>query len=450
MTSDRDNRSERLAFLEIDQDTRDALASVRPIIEAALPKIVAGFYAHLRRHPQMMQLFRDESRVAHARSAQQEHWLNMFHGRFDDSYFASVRRIGMAHSKIGLEPRWYIAGYTYTLSRMHDVLSRALIRTFRPGESRAQMARVLRAVNQAVMLDMDLAISIYLEENDAKHRRHLAEITQTFDKTVGGVVEIVSAASTELTATADTMAETASSATQRSTAVAAAAEQAAANVQTVAAAAEELTNSIGEIGRQVTESATIAGRAVTDAQQTNQKVQDLTKAAERIGEVVKLITEIASQTNLLALNATIEAARAGDAGKGFAVVASEVKSLANQTAHATEEIRVQVQEIQTATRDAAGALGGIQATIRSMDQIASMIAAAVQEQTAATQEIARNVQQAASGTQEVTSNISGVKEAVDETGHAARQTRDSAASLAQQSQILRDEVSKFLRSIMAA
>ncbi len=186
---------------------------------------------------------------------------------------------------------------------------------------------------------------------------------------------------------------------------------------------EELSSSISEISRQVTQSATIADNAVAEARRTDATVQALAEGAQKIGDVVTLIQTIAAQTNLLALNATIEAARAGEAGRGFAVVATEVKSLATQTASATEEIAAQVGQIQVATRDAVDAVRGIGTTIEEISRIAAAIAAAVEEQSAATREIARNVQQASDGTNQVSSNIAGVRQAAKETGTAASGAR---------------------------
>ena len=200
---------------------------------------------------------------------------------------------------------------------------------------------------------------------------------------------------------------------------------------------------------QVTESAKIAQEAVTEAERTNETVQALAANATKIGEVVQLIKDIAGQTNLLALNATIEAARAGDAGKGFAVVASEVKSLANQTAKATEDIGQQIADIQTATESTVTAIGGIGKTIENINEIATGIASAVEEQGAATDEISRNVQQAAAGTQEVTSNISGVTTAAQESGEAATQMLQAAGELSKQSEVLGAEVDKFLVEVRA-
>jgi methyl-accepting chemotaxis protein len=221
-------------------------------------------------------------------------------------------------------------------------------------------------------------------------------------------------------------------------------------VQTVAAATEELTSSVKEIGRQVTESTRITGLAVEQASRSSATIQDLAKAAQRIGDVVELINTIAGQTNLLALNATIEAARAGEAGRGFAVVASEVKALAEQTAKATGEIGQQILAIQEATKESVGSIQEIGATIRSVNEIATAIAAAVEEQGMATAEIARNVQEAARGTQEVSSNISGVSQAASETGQTATRLLSSANELSQQSETLRTQVEGFFAAIRSA
>ena len=197
------------------------------------------------------------------------------------------------------------------------------------------------------------------------------------------------------------------------------------------------------------QSATVAAGAVEEANRADGMIQSLVQAAQKIGEVVELITSIADQTNLLALNATIEAARAGDAGKGFAVVAAEVKNLANQTAKATEEIGSQIGGIQTATKDSVAAIKSIGKVIGEINQISSAIAAAVEEQGAATKEIARNVEQASAGTKDVSSNIAGVTQAASETGQASGQIHQAAQELSQQSSALKDVVEKFLADVRA-
>jgi methyl-accepting chemotaxis protein len=232
--------------------------------------------------------------------------------------------------------------------------------------------------------------------------------------------------------------------------VAAASEQASANVGAVASAAEEMSASVTEISRQVHDSSRIAGEAVKQAERTDIRINELLKAAGRIGDVVKLITAIAEQTNLLALNATIEAARAGESGRGFAVVASEVKALAAQTAKATEEIGTQITGMQAATQDSVGAIKEISTTITHIADIATTIAATVEEQGAATAEIARNVSEAAKGTAEVAEKITQVNRGASATGSASAQVLASARSLSNESGNLKTEVEKFLRTVRAA
>jgi methyl-accepting chemotaxis protein len=275
-------------------------------------------------------------------------------------------------------------------------------------------------------------------------------VTEKFDRAVSDILKTVSAAATELQSTATAMTATAEETARQATVVSTASEETTANVQTVAAATEELSASIHEISNQVAESSNIVGQAVREAEDTNGKVQSLAEAAQKIGDVVQIISEIASQTNLLALNATIEAARAGEAGKGFAVVASEVKTLATQTAKATDEITGQVQSIQTATTSSAQAIRGIGATINRVNEISGAIAAAIEEQGAATQEISRNVQEAAQATQEVSTNIVSVTTAAEHTGAAATQVLGASNELAKQAALMRQEVESYIASVRAA
>jgi len=285
---------------------------------------------------------------------------------------------------------------------------------------------------------------------EAEKKVAARRIADEFETSVEAVVQDVSTSATRMQVSAKTMSATAATTQQKSTAVAAASEEASINVQTVASAAEELSASINEISNQVGQSATIAAKAVQEADRTNAQIQSLAEAAQKIGDVVKLISDIAAQTNLLALNATIEAARAGDAGKGFAVVASEVKSLATQTAKATEDIGARIAEIQTATGDSVHAIKSIAQTIGQISEISTTIASAVEEQGAATKEISRNVQQAASRTTEVSSNTTSVTQAASDAGRVADEVLTAAGDLAGQSARLRKEVDKFLVTIRAA
>jgi methyl-accepting chemotaxis protein len=283
-----------------------------------------------------------------------------------------------------------------------------------------------------------------------QRKREMQKLADDFEGAVGKIIETVSSASTELEGSASALTRSAKRSQEFATNGASASEQASANVQSVASATEEMASSVNEISRQVHESARIAGEAVEQAQKTDDRVNALSQAATRIGDVVELINTIAGQTNLLALNATIEAARAGESGRGFAVVASEVKALAEQTAKATGEISQQIAGIQNATQESVGAIKEIGDTIGKMSEIASTIAAAVEEQGAATQEISRNVQQAAQGTQQVSSNITDVQRGASETGSASSQVLSAAQSLSSESNRLKLEVGKFLNSVRAA
>jgi methyl-accepting chemotaxis protein len=284
----------------------------------------------------------------------------------------------------------------------------------------------------------------------AQRQRAIEEQIAGFEQSMRGLLAALVDAAGDMRSTSQSMSTTATETGRQATSVNTAAEEASANVQTVAAASEELYTSIAEISRQVTEAARIAGDAVHEAQASDKTVKGLAEMAQRIGEVVQLISDIASQTNLLALNATIEAARAGEAGKGFAVVASEVKSLAAQTARATEDISAQVSAIQGATGDAVHAISAVGSIIGHVNEISTSIASAVEEQGAATKEITRNTQEAARSTQEVFTNIAGVSQGAGATDAAAKRVLASADKLRATSEHLKQEVDAFLTAIRAA
>jgi methyl-accepting chemotaxis protein len=315
-----------------------------------------------------------------------------------------------------------------------------------------EIARSIDVFRRNLLRTRELAILAEKNEDriEAARKEEMVRLANEFERAVGGIVQTVSSAATELQAAAQSLSNMSSETTHQSTVVAAASEEAAANVHTVAAAAEELSGSIREITRQVSEAANMAGKAVQEAEATTSEVSQLSAGSQKIGAIVDLINDIAAKTNLLALNATIEAARAGEAGRGFAVVATEVKALAEQTSKATAEIRAHIAGVQTATDQAANAILGIGTTIDNINHIATQIAASVEEQGAATEEIARNVDQAAQGTMEVTRNISGVSKAAESSSASASQVLSSADRLARQSEELRGEVERFLATVRAA
>ena len=304
--------------------------------------------------------------------------------------------------------------------------------------------------NAGAMTKMHAEQAELKQQADAEKRRTMIELAGRFEASVQAVVGEVISDAREMREAAGSMSETAGAASDRSKVVAEACQEASSNVQTVASAAEELSASIAEIGQRVEQAAQVADKAASDGQRTNEAVAGLAAAADKIGEVINLINNIASQTNLLALNATIEAARAGEAGKGFAVVASEVKSLASQTAKATEEISAQITAIQSETQQVVGNIKDICTTILQVNEISSSIAAAVGEQGAATQEIAASVQRAASGTNQVSQNITSVTTATTQTGEVAGIVLQSSDRLAGKLQKLQHEVSEFIAGVRAA
>ncbi len=288
------------------------------------------------------------------------------------------------------------------------------------------------------------------ERAATERRETMQQLADEFDTKVGSIIETVSSASTELNSTAEAMAHISDQANTRAATVADASEQATANVQTVATAAEEMAASISEISGQMVRASEASQEAVERASNTSHQIEVLSNKAEKIGDVVKIISDIAEQTNLLALNATIESARAGEAGKGFAVVASEVKELAGQTGKATEEINRQIEEVQSATKDAVSSMSQISESILNLNEVATGIAAAMEEQGATTQEISRSVQEAASGTNDVNINIAGVSEAAQETGAAAGEVTSASQELSTQSERLKSEVSGFIEQVRAS
>jgi methyl-accepting chemotaxis protein len=322
-------------------------------------------------------------------------------------------------------------------------------------DRRNEIGRISRSLG--VFKDALVDAERLREEQSGAEQRQLLQrkadmnrLADDFENAVGEIVNTVSSASAGLEASAVNLSATAERSLELTTIVAAASGQTSTNVQSVASATEQMASSVSEIGRQVQASAGIATQAVGQAQETNDRVGELAKAAARIGDVVELINMIAGQTNLLALNATIEAARAGEAGRGFAVVAAEVKALAEQTAKATNEIGLQVTGIQTATQDSVAAIKEIGCTIERMSEIASSIASAVEQQGSATNEISRNVQHVAQAAQQVSSNITDVQRGASETGSASSVVLSAARLLSGDSNRLRTEVSKFLNSVRAA
>ena len=436
--------TERLRLLRIDNDTREDLRMAASVIALHIDEMIEQFYAFVRATPGMREKFPTEEAIRRAGKAQKIHWMeNLFSGQWDERYTQAVQRIGQAHIDHDIRPRVYMAGYAFFMDAVVDVLARHYRK--KPD----LLARALKAVNKAVMLDLNTVLSLYFDLERDKARKTLHNHARQFESDVHGLVETVSSAATELEATSGAMNSSAEMVGQQSQTALAASEQATRNVESVAAASEQLSSSIHEIARQVAHANEVARQADQKARASAETVEGLQRAAGEIGATVRLISDIASQTNLLALNATIEAARAGDAGKGFAVVANEVKTLASQTAKATDEITTKVKGIQSAVTGAVDEIRSITEIIAEVSNVSASIASAVEQQGAATAEISRAVQEASTNSSEVRNVVQGTAEVSHGAVQAASDVMNAAGELARQSEFLRSRVGEFLDRIRA-
>lgn len=440
----RDPEEKRLAYACISAADRKALPVLWQRIAPFLPAILGGFYDHVRTVPHLAALLgTQQPRLIAAQTA---HWERLFSGRFDEEYFSSSRRIGMAHCRIGLEASWYVASYQFFLSALTDVFASGVFTPARRANS------ALKTIGKAIFLDLDIAISTYhdhmlMVQGEKKQRVEAAIATlEAALKTRFTVLDGHTAGLRHAAGALDTIArDSAETAEQTRTA----SSEASAYVSSVASAAEELSASIREIDTRLNGSMRIINDVSGISGVASDAAAKLAGSTQSIGEVVGLIRAIAEQTNLLALNATIEAARAGDAGAGFAVVAQEVKNLAQQTSRATEEIARQIVAVQTTTTNTVNSISMVTARIDEIQAEIRAISEAVGQQNLATGEIAQSVQHSAESGGAMVSGAERTAEAIARTQDCARTTFAAADGVAAGSQQIEEELRRFFSDIRA-
>ncbi|MEJ0020465.1 MAG: protoglobin domain-containing protein [Acetobacteraceae bacterium] len=433
------DREARLRFLRLDEQASARLRQLLPLVQASLPAIADQFYGYIGQHPQLQSLL-PVNRLDSLKQAQIGHWQQLFQGSFDTAYFERAVLVGRTHERIGLQPRWYSGAYCLILEKVLAVLATK-------ARNRRTLVDDIAVVMRAAFLDMDLAVSTYIQVGEANHmRREMLAISDVLEREMDLTAEEIGSKAERLASMADRLGEVAQQVRAMAEAVSTAVETAAQNVQTVASATTELEASSREISNHVGRAAGMTQDAVQQVSATGATVQDLSAASGRIADVVGLIRSVAGQTKLLALNATIEAARAGEAGRGFAVVASEVKSLARQTEEAIGNVNSQAQAIAGATTSAAAMVAKIASQVHAVHAISAEIAASTDQQRSATAEIMRNVTLAAEHTDTVAARAHDMLEHAQTTDISARQFRTLAKSVSTEIQDLHRRMAVILRA----
>ncbi len=442
-----DDLRTRLDYIELDALSVQELKKAKKVIDKHLPDALDRFYSHISQWPDLISFFSNPDHMNYAKKAQLKHWENITEGTLDENYLKSSLKIGNTHSRIGLSPQWYIGGYALLTTDLIAGIVDEQIKGFGTASAKGQLKKTLTALIKAVYLDMDLAISTYIKEENIEKEKKLDRITDEFDSNATTFLQDLLQTIHHISSSSENLSDLAQLGSKQAKELANSAENASQNTNIVASAAEEMSASIAEINAQISTSNIISKTAVEKSNIATNAITQLQENAQKIDEIISLIQEIAEQTNLLALNASIEAARAGEAGKGFAVVAAEVKELANQTASATSEISTHIQDVQGAIGDTVKAIGEIGKTINEMEEVSTSISSAMEEQTAAMSEIVRSTQGASESSQKAFDIAETVSKTSADTGDMSQKLSDSAIDLTHKNDALRGELEIFLANI---